>query len=399
MKIVLAYSGGLDTSVCIKWLQEKYNADIITLTLELGQGTEDLRKIEEKAKALGALKTYSIDARKEFVKNYINKAIKANALYEGKYPVSTAIARPLIAKYLVDIAEKEKAEAVAHGSTGKGNDQVRFECSIRALNSDLRIIAPAREWEFTRDTAIEYAKKNNIPIPVDVDSPYSIDENLWGRSIESGMLEDPMNEPPEDAFGLTVSPENAPDNPEYIELEFDEGIPVSLNGNEVNEVKLITELNRVAGNHGIGRIDMIEDRLVGIKSREIYECPAATVILDAHRELERLNLTREENLFKEVIDKKWAELAYFGLWYNPLREDLDAFIDRTQEVISGTVRMKLYKGMAKIVGRRSINSLYDSGLATYDKGDSFDHRLGEGFIKLWGLPSEIAGKTKRNRKK
>ncbi len=392
MKTVLAYSGGLDTSICIKWLQENYNTDVITLTLELGQQV-DLKGIEEKAKKLGAIKTYSIDAREEFVDNYLNPAIKANALYEGKYPISTALSRPLIGKWLVEIAGREKADAVAHGSTGKGNDQVRFELAVRALNSKLRIIAPAREWDLTRDRAIRYAEQHGIPIGSK--SQYSIDENLWGRSIEAGPLEDPMKKPEEEVFGWTNAPEKAPDKPDKIEIEFNKGIPVGLNKGKIGGVELIQGLNEIGGRHGIGRIDMIEDRLVGIKSREIYECPAAIILLEAHRELERLILTREENLFKENIDRKWAQLVYFGQWYEPLKDDLDAFIDKTQEGVTGKVVMELYKGNARVIGRSSPNSLYDLGLATYDKGDKFDHKLAEGFIRLWGLPSEIAGRRKR----
>lgn len=392
MKTVLAYSGGLDTSICVKWLQDHYKTEIITLTLELGQSNSDLEGVEKKAKELGAIKTYSIDVREEFAKEYINRAIKANALYEGKYPVFTAIARPLIGKWLVKIAEKEGADAVSHGSTGKGNDQVRFETSVRALNPKLKILAPAREWDLTRDTAIEYAKRNDIPVPVDVRSPYSTDENLWGRSIEAGVLEDPMKEPPEDVFKWTTSPEKAPDKPLYVEIEFDCGIPIGLDGKRMSEVDLIQKLNEVGGECGIGRIDMIEDRLVGIKSREIYECPAAAIILEAHRDLERLVLTREENTFKEIIDAKWAQMAYFGQWYEPLRTDLDAFIESTQKAVSGSVKLKLYKGNLIVVGRKSPNSLYDMGLATYDKDDCFDHRKADGFIRLWGLPSEIAGR-------
>jgi len=392
MKTVLAYSGGLDTSICIKWLQENYNTDVITLTLEVGQQT-DLKKIEKKAEKLGAIKTYSIDARDEFVDNYVIPAIKANALYEGKYPVSTAISRPLIGKWLVEIAEGENADAIAHGSTGKGNDQVRFELAVRALNPKLKIIAPAREWNLTRDRATRYAERHEIPIGPK--SKYSVDENLWGRSIEAGSLEDPMKKPEEEVFGWTNAPEKAPDKPEKIEIEFKKGIPVGLNRKKIDKVKLIQKLNEAGGKHGIGRIDMIEDRLVGIKSREIYECPAAIILLDAHKELERLALTKEENLFKENIDGKWAQLVYFGQWYEPLKNDLDAFIDKTQEMVTGTVAMELYKGNARVIGRSSPNSLYDLGLATYDKGDKFDHRLAEGFIRLWGLPSEIAGKRKR----
>ena len=392
MKTVLAYSGGLDTSICIKWLQENYNTDVITLTLELGQQI-DLKKIEEKAKKLGASKTYSIDVRDEFVDNYITPAIKANAMYEGKYPVSTAISRPLIGKWLVEIAEREKADAVAHGATGKGNDQVRFELAVRALNPKLRIIAPAREWDLNRDRAIGYAEEHEIPIGSR--SQYSIDENLWGRSIEAGPLEDPMKKPEEEVFVWTSAPEKAPDRPEKIEIEFEKGIPVGLNGEEIDRVGLIQKLNEMGGKHGIGRIDMIEDRLIGIKSREVYECPAAVILLEAHKELERLVLTREENLFKESIDRKWAQLVYFGQWYEPLKKDLDAFIDRTQRMVTGRVAMELYKGNARVVGRGSPNSLYDLGLATYDKKDRFDHKLAEGFIRLWGLPSEIAGRRRR----
>ncbi|RLI90022.1 MAG: argininosuccinate synthase [Candidatus Altiarchaeales archaeon] len=392
MKTVLAYSGGLDTSICIKWLQENYKTDVITLTLELGQQV-DLKSVEEKAKKLGASKTYSIDARDEFVDNYIIPAIKANAMYEGKYPLSTAISRPLIGKWLVEIAEREKADAVAHGSTGKGNDQVRFELAVRALNPKLRIIAPAREWDLTRDRAIGYAEKHGIPI--EPRSQYSIDENLWGRSIEAGPLEDPMKKPEERVFGWTSAPEKAPNRPEKIEIEFERGIPVGLNGKKIDRVRLIQKLNEMGGRHGIGRIDMIEDRLIGIKSREVYECPAAVILLEAHKELERLILTREENLFKENIDRKWAQLVYFGQWYEPLKKDLDAFIDRTQRMVTGTVAMELYRGNARVVGRGSPNSLYDLGLATYDKRDRFDHKLAEGFIGLWGLPSEIAGRRRR----
>jgi len=395
MKVILAYSGGLDTSICIKWLQEHYDADVITLTLELGQGEKDLKEIEQKAKSLGARKTYSLDCREEFVQHYINPAIRANALYEGKYPVCTAIARPLIGKHLVRIAEKEKADAVSHGSTGKGNDQVRFDLAVMALNPKLKIIAPAREWDLTRDKAIEFAKKNGISIPVNVNSPYSTDENLWGRSIEAGPLEDPMHQPSENIYEWTASPEKAPDKPEYVKIDFEHGIPVGLDSKKMGGVELIKKLNGLAGNHGIGRIDMIEDRLVGIKSREIYECPAATIVLEAHKDLERLTLTREEVLFKEIVDSRWAQLAYFGQWYEPLMHDLNSFIAKTQEHVSGTVRMKLYKGRAEVVGRESENSLYDLGLATYDKADKFDHKLAEGFIKLWGLPSEIAARRRK----
>lgn len=396
-KIVLAYSGGLDTSVLIKWLQEKYDAAVITVTLDLGQ-KEDLNTIEEKAYKLGVLKHYSIDAKEEFVRNYVFPAIKANALYEGKYPVSTALSRPLIASKLVEVAEMEGAEAVAHGSTGKGNDQVRIEVSVKALNPGLKVIAPVREWGMTRDAEIEYAKKHGIPIPVDKGKPYSIDQNLWGRSIECGILEHPEKEPPEDAFEWTISPEKAPNEPEYVTVGFEDGIPKSLNGVIMNPIDLIESLNNIAGKHGVGRIDHMEDRLVGIKSREVYECPAATVIIEAHKDLEKLVLTRHEVLFKQHIDMEWAFLVYAGLWMDPLKEDLDAFINKTQEKVAGEVRVKLYKGCAQVVGRSSPYSLYDMILATYNIDSTFDQSAAGGFIELWGLATRVAGALKRARR-
>jgi argininosuccinate synthase len=394
MKVVLAYSGGLDTSVAVKWIQDTYKADVITLTVELGQDIEDLGVIERKAKKLGAVKTYSIDARKEFVRDYVNPSIQANGMYEGKYPLSTALGRPLIAKLLVDVARKEGAQAVAHGSTGKGNDQVRFDVSINTLNPKLKIIAPAREWKMTREESIEYAKKHGIEVPVTKKDPYSYDINLWGKSAEAGPLEDPMFEPTEASYGWTVAPEKAPGKPQYVNIGFKEGVPVSLDGRRKDEWEIIRALNKIAGSHGIGRIDLIEDRVVGIKSRETYECPAATVILEAHKELERLTLTREQLLFKETVDAKWAQLVYFGLWFEPLREDLQAYIEKNQRFVEGDVRMKLYKGRASVVGRKSPYSLYDLGLASYSKGDCFDAKAAEGFIKLWGLASKLAGRRK-----
>ncbi len=395
MKTVLAYSGGLDTSVAVKWLQEKHKADVVTLTLELGQGKTDLKAIEEKAKKLGAAATYSLDVRDEFFNDYISKAIKANALYEGKYPLGTALGRPLIAKYLVKVAGKEGADAVSHGATGKGNDQVRFDVGVRAQDSNLKIIAPVRENWMTREEAIGYAKKNDIPVPVTPKNPYSLDENLWGRSIEAGVLEDPMTEPPRDAFKWTVAPAEAPDKAEYAEIGFNRGIPIALNGKKMSGADLIDSLNKLGGKHGVGRIDMIEDRAVGIKSREIYEAPAATIILAAHKDLEGMVLSREQKHFKELMDRKWAEMVYYGLWFDPLMDDLNAYIDSSQEHVTGKVRLKLYKGSAQAVGRESPDSLYSLGLATYDKKDVFDHNSAEGFIKLWGLPSEIAGKRRK----
>jgi len=380
--------------VAVKWLQERYKTDVVTLTLELGQGKTDLKAIEEKAKKLGAVATYSLDVREEFFRDYICKAIKANAMYEGRYPLGTALGRPLIAKYLVDIAEKECADAVAHGATGKGNDQVRFEVGVRALNPKLRIIAPVRENWMTREEEIEYAKKNGIPVPVTSKNPYSLDENLWGRSIEAGVLEDPMTEPPSDAFSWTADPDKAPDKAEYVEIGFEKGLPVSLNGRNMSGVELIDALNRIGGKHGVGRIDMIEDRVVGIKSREVYEAPAAVIIIAAHADLEGMVLTREQKSFKARIDQKFAEMVYYGLWFDPLMDDLSAYLESSQKHVTGKVRLKLYKGSVQVVGRESPNSLYSLGLATYDKKDVFDHKSAEGFIKLWGLPSEVAGKLR-----
>ncbi|MEM0216360.1 MAG: argininosuccinate synthase [Candidatus Bathyarchaeia archaeon] len=391
--VVLAYSGGLDTSVMIKWIQEKYDADIITVTVDVGQN-EDLKAIEAKAKALGVIKHYSIDAREEFVKNYVFPAIKANALYEGKYPLCSALSRPLIAAKLVEIARKESASAVAHGCTGRGNDQVRFDVTIKALAPELKIIAPVREWSLTREEELKYAESKGIPISQS-SKPYSIDQNLWGRAIECGPLDDPYAEPPEDAFEWTVPPEKAPDTPEYVTLKFEEGVPTSINDVELNPVTLIENLNKIAGRHGVGRIDHIEDRLVGIKSREVYECPAATVIIEAHKDLEKMVLTRHEVFFKEQVDTQWAFLAYSGLWMDPLREDLEAFIEKTQKRVYGKVRVKLYKGNLRVVGRLSPLSLYDKDLANYNIKTSFNQAYAEGFTTLWGLPTTVYGALKK----
>jgi len=393
-KIVLAYSGGLDTSVLLKWLQQKYESDVITVTLDVGQ-KEDLEAIELKAENLGVLKHYSIDAKDEFVDSYVFPAIKANALYEEKYPVSTALSRPLIAEKLVEVAEKEGADAVAHGCTGKGNDQVRMEVSVKALAPSLEVIAPVREWNMTRDAEIEFAKANSIPIPVDVENPYSIDQNLWGRSVECGILEFPDKEPPEAVYEWTVSPEKAPDKPEYLTMTFENGVPKALNGKETDPVDLVETFNEVAGAHGVGRIDHVEDRLVGIKSREVYECPAATVIIEAHKDLEKLVLTRHELSFKQQVDALWANLAYTGLWMDPLKEDLDAFVDKTQERVCGEVKVKLYKGSCKVVSRSSPLSLYDKDLATYNIETTFDQSSSAGFIELWGLPTRVANALKK----
>jgi argininosuccinate synthase len=384
-KCVLAYSGGLDTSVAIRWLQERYNVDVIAVSVDVGQPGSMPENMDRAAK-IGAVKAYAVDAKEEFAENYIFPALKANALYEGSYPVCTSIARPLIAKLLVEVAKKEGASYIAHGCTAKGNDQVRFDVSIGALAPHIEIIAPMREWVMTREDEIEYARVHNIPIKVKKESPYSTDENLWGRSCECGVLEDAAQEPPEDAYEWTVSPAAAPDEADYIDIGFEHGVPVSLNGKKMTPVDLIEALNLVAGTNGVGRIDHIEDRLVGIKSREVYECPAATVLLTAHKDLEKLILPKDLLAFKRSIEQRYSELCYDGLWFTPLRTSLDAFVDKSQEFVTGNVKIKLFKGTAVAVGRSSPYSMYDTGLATYAKGDQFDHTSAKGFIYVWGLP-------------
>jgi len=377
----------------IKWLQEKYNAEVITATVNVGQ-PEDLAEVEEKANNLGVLKHYSIDAKEEFAANYIFPAIKANALYEGKYPISTTLSRPLIVTKMAEIAEKEGATALAHGCTGKGNDQVRFDISIGALAPNLKIIAPVREWNMTRDEEIEYAKMHGIPVSTAA-KKYSIDQSIWGRSIECGVLEDASKEPPEDAFEWTTAPEKAPDTPEYVTIKFEVGVPVALNNEALAPLSLIEKLNKTAGKHGIGRIDHIEDRMVGIKSREIYECPAATVLIETHKDLEKMVMTRHEVLFKQQIDAQWTFLAYAGLWLDPLREDLEAFIKKSQENVKGEVRVKLYKGGLHVVGRSSPMSLYDQNLVNYNIKTGFNQAYSEGFIQLWGLQTRMHNILKR----
>jgi len=380
MRVVLAYSGGLDTSVILKLLQERLGAEVVTVTVNVGQ-PEDFEEIEAKAYKLGAVKHYTIDARREFVEGYIFKAVKANALYDGLYPLSTALARPLIASKVVEIALKEGAEAVAHGCTGKGNDQIRFDLAFKALAPHLKIIAPVREWGLTRDWEIGYAIKHGIPVKSKV---YSIDENLWGRSIEGGVLEDPTVEPPEEVFAWTVPPSRAPEEPEYVEIGFEKGVPTYINGERMDPVQLVSYLNRVAGAHGVGRIDMIENRVIGLKSREVYEAPAAVTLIAAHKDLERLVLTKRALDFKEYVDMEWGKLVYQGLWFEPLREALDAFIDVLEEVVTGVVRVKLHKGRVQVVGRSSPYSLYDHELISYFKS-GFDQKLSIGFIELYGL--------------
>jgi argininosuccinate synthase len=396
-KIVLAYSGGLDTSVLIKWLQEKHKAQIITVTVDVGQ-QENLKEVEEKAKKLGVLKHYSIDAREEFARGYVFPAIKANALYEGKYPISTSLSRPLIVAKMVEVAEKEGATGFAHGCTGKGNDQVRFDVTVGALAPHLKIVAPVREWNMTRDEEIVYAKENGIPV-TSAAKKYSIDQSIWGRSIECGILEDASKEPPEDAFEWTVAPEKAPDQPEYVTITFEAGVPVALNGKKLAPLELIEQLNKIAGKHGVGRIDHIEDRLVGLKSRETYECPAAAVILEAHKDLEKMVLTRHEVLFKQQIDAEWTFMVYAGLWVEPLREDLEAFINKTQENVSGEVRLKLFKGGLQVVGRSSPMSLYDQNLINYNIKTGFNPAYSKGFIELWGLQTRMSNILKQKTKK
>lgn len=395
-KIVLAYSGGLDTSVSIKWLQEKYGYDVIALAIDVGGEGKDMEKIRQKALNVRAIKSITIDGKDLLANEYILPSLKANALYEGKYPLSSALSRPLISKLLVQVAEEEGAVAVAHGCTGKGNDQVRFEVSIQALNPSLQVIAPVREWGMNREEEIEYAEKHGIPIPVDLDNPFSIDANIWGRACEAGVLENPWNEAPEEAYEWTNPVEKTPDEPEYVEIEFEKGVPVALNGHRMNLVQIIEVLNEKAGLHGVGRIDHIENRLVGIKSREIYENPAAVVLIKAHKELELLTLPREVTQFKSYIDEKYAQIIYDGLWYSPLKSAIDAFVEETQKSVTGTIKVKLFKGHYTVVARKSPVSLYNEQLATYSKEDLFDHNAAVGFIKLWGLPTKVFAEVHKN---
>jgi len=384
-KVVLAYSGGLDTTVCIPWLKSK-GYEVIAFTADLGQGQKDRDALITRAKIAGARKVILKDLRKEFIEEYAFNTLKAGAIYEGKYYLSTALSRPLIAKYLVKVARKENAQAVAHGCTGKGNDQVRFEVGIKSLYPKLEIIAPLRSWEFkSREQEIKYLRRKGIPISVKK-SKYSIDRNLWGVSIECGELENIRCEAPEDIFILTASPSRAPDKPQEIEIGFEKGIPASLNGKRYSPVELVERLNKIGGRHGIGRVDMVENRLVGIKSREVYEAPAAVLLYLAHQELESLVLDRETLHFKSLISLKYAELVYYGLWFTPLREGLQKFVDYTQQKVSGKVRLRLYKGNVKIISRNSPYSLYSEEMATYSERDKFDHQASEGFIKIWSLP-------------
>jgi len=392
-KAVLAFSGGLDTSVVVKYLQEKHNLDVVTVTVDVGQG-DDQKKIAAKAKKLGVVKHYNLDARDEFVKDFIFPSIKANALYQKKYCLATALARPLIAQKVVEIAKKENAKALAHGCTGKGNDQVRFDVTMRS-GSTLPIIAPIRDLNLTRDVELKFAKKHGIQVDTAA-KKFSIDQNLWGRAIEGGVLEDSYKEPPEEAF-VYVKTKNLPDKPQYLEIKFKDGIPIAVDGKNLKPIELIEYINKKAGSCGVGIVDHIEDRVVGIKSREVYETPAATCLIEAHTDLEKMVLTKHELKFKSMVDSEWAWLVYSGLWQDPLKSDLDMFINATQMRVSGTVKLKMFKGSLRVVGRKSDYSLYSHDLATYGSGSIFDQTLAKGFVELWGMQSTEANKLLKKR--
>ncbi len=393
-KVVLAYSGGLDTSCAVKWLGENHGLDVICFSAFIGE-VKDKNKLIRRAQAAGAIKTFVVDLKEEFARDYIMPALWAHARYEGKYPLATALGRPLIVKHLVAVAQKEGAEFVSHGCTGKGNDQVRFEVGVRTLDPNLKIIAPLRDWEFkTREEEVQYAKEREIPVDATKKSPYSVDKNIWGVAIEAGILEDPMVEPPENAYVMTCPAGKAPKKPRYIEISFEKGVPVKLDGKRMPLVDLIEHLNTVAGQYGVGRFDMIENRLVGIKSREVYEAPAADVLLKAHEELEGFVMDREFIHYKRLLSEKYAELVYFGLWFTPLKRSLDAFFASNQKRVTGKVRFKLDCGHAVCVGRESKYALYKEKLATYSKGDIFDRKASVGFVKIWGLPYEGMYKQK-----
>lgn len=394
-KIVVAYSGGLDTSVMVKWLKEKYDAEIITVTGDLGQN-DDFSKVEAKALATGASKAYVIDGKKEFIEDYAWKALKANALYEEEYPLATAIGRPLLVKMLVDVAKKEGADIIAHGCTGKGNDQVRIEVGLKTLMPEAKILAPLRTWEFkTREQELDYAIENNIPVSITKSSPYSIDENLWGSATECGILENTENAPPADAYNMTASPKEAPETPLTITLEFEKGIPVAIDGINYSAEEIVSALNKLAGEYGIGRFDMIENRVVGIKSREIYEAPGAAVLIKAHKELEKMVLDKETYRFKQTVSDKISNMIYDGQWFSPLFDALSAFIDETQKFVEGKIVLEFYKGSISVLSRYSKYSLYNEKLATYSDGDSFNHGAATGFLDLVALPFQTAAKVRK----
>ncbi len=394
-KIVLAYSGGLDTSVAVRWLKEEGGYDVIALTVDVGMQRQR-EDVQSRALAAGATKFVWRDAQETFVRRFVFPSLAAGAVYQGHYSLATALARPLIAREMVEVARAEGATAVGHGCTGKGNDQVRFDVTVQALAPELRIVAPVRDWDMDREAEIAYAQEHSIQVPVTRDSPYSIDENLWGRSIECGVLEDPWREPPEEIYAWTVAPSQAPDAPAYVEIGFEKGLPVSLDGRETDPVSLVLRLNEIAGEHGVGRADMVEDRLVGIKSREIYEAPAAVTLLAAHEALEALTLSKDQRRLKARIAQEYAELVYNGLWFTAHHQDLAAYVQSTQRQVTGAVRLKLHKGMATIVGRKSPKSLYDYALATYDSADQFDRSAAAGFIHIWGLPVRVQAQAQKD---
>ncbi len=396
-KVVLAYSGGLDTSVAIRWLQENHDVDVIALAVDVGQERQDLEFVRQKALKIGATESIVKDVREEYVEEFLAKALRANALYENKYPLLSAMSRPIIVKHLVEEAHRHQAKYIAHGCTGKGNDQVRFEVGIAALDPDLEVLAPVREWDLcTREQEMEYAEQRGIPVPTTKASPYSIDDNLWGRAIECGILEDPWIEPPSDIYTLTNDARSHEcDVAEYAEISFEQGLPVALNGEKESFHEIINAMNELAGKHGFGRIDMIENRLIGVKSREVYEVPGALTLIQAHKALEDLCLEREVLHYKLGVEQKWAELVYNGLWFSPLKEALDGFVDTTQKLVTGDVRLRFFKGSCVVVGRRSPYSLYDYNLATYDAADTFDHKAAKGFIDLWGLPTKVWARQRR----
>jgi len=397
-RVVLAYSGGLDTSVGIGWLKEATGKEVVALAIDVGQGGEDMDVIRQRALDCGAVEAIVVDAKAEFADDYLMPALKANALYQKRYPLVSALSRPLIGKHLASVARKLGADSVAHGCTGKGNDQVRFEAAVAAIAPELKSIAPIRDLALTRDKAIEFAEKNNLPIAQSKKSPYSVDQNVWGRAVETGFLEDPWNAPIEDLYSYTQDPDVFREATE-VTIKFEAGIPVAIDGVSYTAIELIQKMNDLAGAHGVGRIDIVEDRLVGIKSREVYESPAGIALIAAHEELENLTLERDVNRFKRGIEARWADLVYEGLWFSGLKRSLDVFIDHTQEYVSGEVRLKLQGGRAVVTGRKSEESLYDFDLATYDTGDTFDQSMAKGFIELWALPSKIAAKRDASRGK